>query len=190
MSAELLEELRATTRQALAAGTGDIVDALGLSGLLVDADRGGLGLGEPEMALVATELGRALAPRRSCRRPCCAVTLCRAEAPPMGQTSMAALAGGSAGCAVAIPPLCRLANSPDIAATHRTGWRLAAQRHGRGASPRPTRSDDAVLGGGRHRGRNALFVADAGHVESRSGRRTRPGPRTGRGRGLPIRRSS
>ena len=62
MSAELLEDLRATTRRALSAGGGDVVDELDLAGLLVESERGGLGLGEREMALVSTELGRALSP--------------------------------------------------------------------------------------------------------------------------------
>ena len=60
MGAELLEDLRTTTRQALSAGTADVVDELDLAGLLVDSDLGGLGLGDREMVLVSTELGRAL----------------------------------------------------------------------------------------------------------------------------------
>ncbi|MCB0936633.1 MAG: acyl-CoA/acyl-ACP dehydrogenase [Mycobacterium sp.] len=60
MSDDMLDDLRATTRRALAADGADILDELGLAGLLVDYDRGGLGLGEREMTLVATELGRAL----------------------------------------------------------------------------------------------------------------------------------
>ncbi len=62
MSSDLLAELRATTRQALAAdGGGDVVDQLDLGGLLVDTDLGGLGMGERELVLVGEELGRGLA---------------------------------------------------------------------------------------------------------------------------------
>ncbi len=59
-SDDVLEDLRVTTRQALAVGSGDILDELGLAGLLVDPAHGGLGLADREMALVATELGRSL----------------------------------------------------------------------------------------------------------------------------------
>ncbi len=62
VSAELLEDLRSTTRRALSVGSGDVVDQLGLAGLLVDSDLGGLGLGDREMVLVGAELGRALLP--------------------------------------------------------------------------------------------------------------------------------
>lgn len=60
MSDDVLEDLKVATRQALAAGNEDILDELGLAGLLVAPEHGGLGLSEREMALVAAELGRSL----------------------------------------------------------------------------------------------------------------------------------
>jgi alkylation response protein AidB-like acyl-CoA dehydrogenase len=62
VSSDLLEELRTTTRQALTAGGGDVVDQLDLVGLLLDGDVGGLGMGEREMVLVGEEIGRRTAP--------------------------------------------------------------------------------------------------------------------------------
>lgn len=62
MSSDLLEDLRATTRQALTANGGDVVDQLDLRGLLLDGEVGGLGMGEREMVLVAEEIGRRVAP--------------------------------------------------------------------------------------------------------------------------------
>lgn len=62
MSSDLLEDLRRTTRQALSAGGGDVVDQLDLAGLLLDGQAGGLGMGEREMVLVGEELGRQTAP--------------------------------------------------------------------------------------------------------------------------------
>ncbi len=62
MSSDLLEELRTTTRQALAADSSeDVVDQLDLAGLLVDGEFGGLGMGEREMVLVGEEIGRSTA---------------------------------------------------------------------------------------------------------------------------------
>jgi alkylation response protein AidB-like acyl-CoA dehydrogenase len=58
VSSDLLEDLRTTTRQALTAGGGDVVDQLDLAGLLLDGEVGGLGMGEREMVLVAEEIGR------------------------------------------------------------------------------------------------------------------------------------
>ena len=60
MTSDLLDDLRSTTRQALAAGGGDVVDEVGLAGLLVDSGQGGLGLGDREAVLVSEELGRSL----------------------------------------------------------------------------------------------------------------------------------
>ncbi|MGV0643927.1 acyl-CoA dehydrogenase family protein [Mycolicibacterium sp. XJ2546] len=62
MSSDLLEDLRKTTRQALTAGGGDVVDQLDLVGLLLDGQSGGLGMGEREMVLVGEEIGRQTAP--------------------------------------------------------------------------------------------------------------------------------
>jgi alkylation response protein AidB-like acyl-CoA dehydrogenase len=62
MSSDLLEELRTTTRQALAADSSDdVVDQLDLAGLLVDGEFGGLGMGDREMVLVGEEIGRSKA---------------------------------------------------------------------------------------------------------------------------------
>lgn len=63
MSSELLEDLRATTRQALSSGSAeDVVNQLDLMGLLIDENHGGLGLGDREMVLVGEELGRSRSP--------------------------------------------------------------------------------------------------------------------------------
>ncbi|ORA67157.1 hypothetical protein BST23_07310 [Mycolicibacterium elephantis] len=62
MSSDLLEDLRKTTRQALTAGGGDVVDQLDLAALLLDGQTGGLGMGEREMVLVGEEIGRQPAP--------------------------------------------------------------------------------------------------------------------------------
>lgn len=61
MTSDLLEDLRATTRQALSAGGDDVVDQLDLAAMLLDAEHGGLALREREMVLVAEEIGRSAA---------------------------------------------------------------------------------------------------------------------------------
>lgn len=58
MSSDLLEDLRKATRKALTVGGGDVVDQLDLTGLLLDGEAGGLGMGEREMVLVGEEIGR------------------------------------------------------------------------------------------------------------------------------------
>lgn len=62
MSADLLDDLRRATRQALSIGGGyDVVDHLELAGLLLAAEHGGLGMTVREMILVGEELGRSTA---------------------------------------------------------------------------------------------------------------------------------
>ncbi|MGV0714474.1 acyl-CoA dehydrogenase family protein [Mycolicibacterium sp. XJ662] len=75
MSSDLLEDLRKTTRKALTAGGGDVVDQLDLSGLLLDGDAGGLGMGEREMVLVGEEIGRHAAPSAFLQSAVLAATL-------------------------------------------------------------------------------------------------------------------
>ncbi|SBS79110.1 Acyl-CoA dehydrogenase FadE18 [uncultured Mycobacterium sp.] len=125
MTGELLSELRATTRQALAVSAGDIVDELGLSGLLVDADRGGLGLAEPEMALVATELGRDLSASAFLSTAVLAVTLLSRSDTEVGADLLAAVTRGSAGCAVAIAAVTPANSSVAAVPGPGAGWRLS-----------------------------------------------------------------
>lgn len=101
MSAELLEDLRRTTRQALSAGAGDVVDELDLAAMLLDADRGGLGLGDREMTLVASELGRALSPSSFLSTAVLAVTVLAHPDTEAATEVLATVANGT-GCAVAI----------------------------------------------------------------------------------------
>ncbi len=102
MSVELLEDLRATTRRALSASAGDVVDELDLAALLVGADLGGLGLGDREMALVGTELGRALAPSSFLPTAVLAATLLTHADTDAAATLSAGLTKGDVRCAVAV----------------------------------------------------------------------------------------
>lgn len=102
MSAELFDDLRTTTRQALSAGAGDVVDELELAGLLVDSERGGLGLGEREMVLVATELGRAVSPSAFVPTAVLAASLLTHVDTDAAAKLLAALVAGEIRCAVAI----------------------------------------------------------------------------------------
>ncbi|WP_293046200.1 acyl-CoA dehydrogenase family protein [Mycobacterium sp.] len=102
MSAELLEDLRTTTRRALSAGSGDVVDELGLVGLLVDSDLGGLGMGDQEMALVGTELGRALSPSSFLPTAVLATTLLIHAETKAAAESLAGVMAGDTRCGVAL----------------------------------------------------------------------------------------
>lgn len=102
MSSELLADLRVTTRAALSAGTGDIVDELDLSGLLVDSGRGGLGLGDREMVLVGTELGRALSPSAFLPTAVLGVTLLAHGDTAAANEILAGVMAGDIRCAVAV----------------------------------------------------------------------------------------
>jgi alkylation response protein AidB-like acyl-CoA dehydrogenase len=102
MSAELLEDLRTTTRQALSAGAGDVVDELDLAGLLVDSDRGGLGMGDREVVLVAEELGRALSPSVFLPTVVLASTMLARAGTEAADKLLAAVATGEIRCAVAV----------------------------------------------------------------------------------------
>jgi len=137
VSAELLQDLRATTRSALNSGSRDVVDELDLVGLLVEPDRGGLGMGDGEMVLVATELGRALSPSSFLPTAVLAVTLLVSAETDAAAEVLTAVVGGRSRCAVAIadvdapwsPP------QPTVSATqgadggsrlHGTVWGLSA----------------------------------------------------------------
>ena len=102
MSAELLEDLRTTTRRALSAGTGDVVDELDLGGLLVDPGLGGLGLGDREMVLVSAELGRALSPSSFLPSAVLAATLLMHADTDAAAETLAGLMAGDIRCAVAV----------------------------------------------------------------------------------------
>ena len=129
MSAELLEDLRATTRRALDAGGGDVVDELDLAGLLIEPDRGGLGLGEREMALVSTELGRALTPSSFLPTAVLAATLLAHAETDTAADLLTALAVGQIRCAVAIAdveaPWAPAQPPVAAASTADGGWRLS-----------------------------------------------------------------
>ncbi len=149
MSAELLADLRRTTRQALRAGGGDVVFELDLAGLLVGSGRGGLGLGDREMALVATELGRALAPSSFLPVSVLAVTLLtRADSLASAEMLAGLLAGGTR-CVVAVAgadaswPVSPGGPSPAVVATVDAdgGWLLGGTAWGLSTPSRP----DTVL---------------------------------------------
>ncbi len=165
MTAELLDDLRTTTRDALETGTGDVVDELDLAGMLVDDDRGGLGMGDPEMVLVSSELGRALAPSGFLPTVVLAATLCAEAGTDEAVERLAGLAAGQIGYAVAIATPAWTARSSDIAATIGPDgdWRLNGRTWGF-AGPA---ADDAVLAVATTEGGIALFGADAGRVEKR-----------------------
>lgn len=127
MGAELLEDLRTTTRQALAAGAADVIDELELAGLLVDSDGGGLGLGDREMVLVATELGSALSASGFLPTAVLAATLlARAETAGAAEL-LAALAAGDTRCAVAIADASWVRPTSAVVATSAAdgGWLLS-----------------------------------------------------------------
>lgn len=102
MSAELLGDLRATTRRALGATGGDIVDELDLAALLVASGLGGLGLGDREMTLVSTELGRALSPSSFLPTAVLAATLLSRADGDAAAGLLAGLTAGDIRCAVAV----------------------------------------------------------------------------------------
>jgi alkylation response protein AidB-like acyl-CoA dehydrogenase len=102
MTSDLLDDLRSTTRQALAAGGGDVVDEVGLAGLLVDPRQGGLGLGDREAVLVSEELGRALSASAFLPTAVLAVTLLQYSETPAAVDLLADIAQDAAACAVAV----------------------------------------------------------------------------------------
>ena len=102
MTAELLADLRTATRQALSAGSGDLVDELDLAGLLVDSDLGGLGLGDREMVLVGTELGRSLSPSSFLSTAVLAATFLVHTDTDAAAAELAGLVAGSTRFAVAV----------------------------------------------------------------------------------------
>ena len=127
MSADLLEDLRATTRKALSAGSGDVVDELDLAGLLVDSDLGGLGLGDREMALVSTELGRALSPSSFLPSAVLAATLLTHAGTDAATELLAGLVAGDTRCAVAVADAdgsWAMSTSPVVAVPADPGWLL------------------------------------------------------------------
>lgn len=101
MSDDVFDDLKVTTRQALAADGADILDELGLAGLLVDSADGGLGLGEREIALVATELGRSLSPSGFLSTAVLGVTLLAHSDTAAAAELLGELVSGQSRCAVA-----------------------------------------------------------------------------------------
>jgi len=168
VSAELLEDLRTTTRQVLSAGAGDVVDELDLVGLLVDSERGGLGLGDREMALVATELGRALSPSSFLPTAVLTATLLTHADTEAAAEVLAALIAGEIRCAVAVAdadgswvPL-----TPAVVATSAPdgGWLLSGTSWGIST---PSQPDTTLTVAGIDDGA-ALFAVDGTHAEARS----------------------
>jgi alkylation response protein AidB-like acyl-CoA dehydrogenase len=103
MATEFLDELRATTRAALSrGGDRDVVNELGLAGLLVDADLNGLGLGDREAVLVSEELGRALSPSSFVPSAVLAVTLLAQADTKDAASVRSAVCDGQNCCAVAL----------------------------------------------------------------------------------------
>ena len=169
MSAELLEDLRTTTRQALSAGGGDVVDELDLAGLLIESDQGGLGLGDREMALVSTELGRALSPSSFLPTAVLAATLVtHAETEPAAGI-LTALAAGRMRCAVAVADVEApwvSSQQPPVTAvsTADGGWRLSGSIWGI-STPQMAPQPDTILTVGAIGTEAALFAAAADDVE-------------------------
>ena len=155
MSAELLEDLRATTRRALSAGGGDVVDELDLAGLLIESDRGGLGLGEREMALVSTELGRALSPSSFLPTAVLAATLLTHAESDTAADILTALVAGQIHCAVAI------ADAEAAASTAVGAWLLNGSIWGISTPSRP----DTILTVADAEGGAALFAVAPDDVE-------------------------
>jgi alkylation response protein AidB-like acyl-CoA dehydrogenase len=141
MTAELLEDLRTATRQALTAGTNDVVDELGLPGLLVESDRGGLGLGDREMVLVGTELGRALSPSAFLSTAVLAATLLAHADTDVAAELLFALVAGDCRYAVALAGAdgsWALSASPVVATRSADGgWLLSGTVWGIATPPPP-----------------------------------------------------
>ena len=163
MSAELLEDLRATTRRALSASAGDIVDELDLAALLVAADLGGLGLGDREMALVGTELGRALARSRFLPTAVLAATLLMHADTDAAAALLAGLTAGDIRCAVAVADGAWVTStSPVVATVTDGGWRLGGTVWGI-STPSPP---DTVLTAASTDAGLALFALAANDVHT------------------------
>jgi alkylation response protein AidB-like acyl-CoA dehydrogenase len=166
VSAELLADLRTTTRQALSAGIFDVVDELDLAGLLIDSERGGLGLGDREMALVATELGRALSPSSFLSMAVLAATLLAHADTDAATGLLAALLAGDTRCAVAIADADASwapSTPPIIATVIVGGWALSGTAWGISTPSQP----DTLLTVAATEDGAALFAVTADHVEVR-----------------------
>lgn len=165
MSAHVLEDLRKTTRRALREGAGDVVDGLGLAGMLVGSDRGGLGLGDREMVLVATELGRALSPSSFLSTVVLASTLLTHAETVTAAETLTVLAGGRIRCAVAIADTDAAwgAVPPPIAATScgDGGWLLGGDIWGISTPSQP----DMIVVAAAIDSDAALFAVDPVDVE-------------------------
>ena len=168
MSAELLEDLRTTTRQALSAGGGDVVDELDLAGLLIEPDRGGLGLGDREMALVSAELGRALSPSSFLPTAVLAATLLAHAETAAAVEVLTALTAGQSRCAVVIADAeASWASSPPpvTAASIADGeWRVSGNIWGI-STPQTVPRPDTILTVAAVDGDTALFAVAVDDVE-------------------------
>ncbi|MGO9151873.1 acyl-CoA dehydrogenase family protein [Mycobacterium sp.] len=164
MSAELLEDLRATTRRALSANGGDVVDELDLAALLVDSGLGGLGLGDREMTLVSTELGRALSPSSFLPTAVLAATLLIHTDRDAAAGLLAGLTAGHIRCAVAVTEAdaAWVASTSPVVATVTDGdWRLSGTVWGI-STPSPP---DTVLTAASTDAGLALFALAANDVQ-------------------------
>lgn len=158
MSSDLLEDLRTTTRQALAAGGGDVVDTLDLAGLLLDGAAGGLGMGEREMVLVAEEIGRCTAPSAFLSTAVLACTLLAngdTDAVELSKT----LGRNRYAVALAAPDGAWAPASPSVVATDTAagGWLLSGIALG---LTTPSAPDALVITAASTGEGVALFVAD------------------------------
>ena len=163
MSAELLEDLRTTTRQALTAGGGDVVDELGLVGLLVDSDLGGLGLGDQEMTLVSTELGRALPPSSFLPTAVLAATLLTQADTEAAAELLAGLIAGDIRCGVALADSdasWAVSTTPVTAIASDDGWLLNGKVWGISTPAQP----DSMLTVASIDGNAALFAVAGEHL--------------------------
>jgi alkylation response protein AidB-like acyl-CoA dehydrogenase len=165
VSAELLEDLRATTRRALSVGGGDVVDELDLAGLLIESDRGGLGLGDREMAVVSTELGHALSPSSFLAIAVLTATLLTHAESDTAADLLTALVAGRIRCAVAIADADApwVSSRPPVtaASTADGGWLLDGTVWGIST---PSRPDTILTVAGTDAG-PALFAVAADVVE-------------------------
>lgn len=162
MSDDVLEDLKVATRQALAAGDGDILDELGLAGLLVAPEHGGLGLSEREMALVATELGRSLSASGFLPTAVVGVSLLSHSDTDEAAGLLSALVHGRSRCAVAVTDASSAWSSTAPTVTAHSaggGWTVTGTTVGLSTPSEP----DTVLVAAAISGGNALFSVAREH---------------------------
>lgn len=151
MSSDLHADLRATTREALSLGGEDVVDQLDLTAMLVDADQGGLALGESEIALVAEEIGRSVA--SSCFLP--TVVLAPTLLGQSGKPRCAVVVGGGDASWASV------GSSVQAAPESAGGWRV---RGAGWAVATPSVPNTVVLTAAATDGGVALFEIETDHT--------------------------